>query len=92
MNVRPEKYVTICSDNQAALRSVQADKTTSPLVPQCHKALNNISARHTVGLYWVPGCAGVRGNEMADKLLREGSVQKFVGSEPSLGDCRQNIR
>jgi hypothetical protein len=34
----------------------------------------------------------VRGNEIADKLTRDGSVQKFVGQEPFLGVSRQNIR
>jgi hypothetical protein len=29
---RPEKYVSICSDSQAALKALQAVKTTSPLV------------------------------------------------------------
>jgi ribonuclease HI len=36
-------------------------------------------------MYWVPGHAGVRGNEVADKLPRSCSVQKIVGPEPSLG-------
>ena len=53
MNVRPGKYVSICSDSQATLKAIQAAKTTSPLVRQCQKALN-ISTRHTVGLYWFP--------------------------------------
>jgi len=55
---RPEQYVSICSDSQAALKALQAAKTTSPLVRQCQKTLNNISTRHAVGLYWVPGHAG----------------------------------
>jgi hypothetical protein len=56
------------------------------------KALNGISTRHTMGLYWVSGHAGVRGNEIADKLARGGSIQKFVRPEPSLGVSRQNIK
>jgi hypothetical protein len=54
---RPEKYVSICYDSQAALKALQAIRT-SPLVQQCQKALNDISTRHVVGLYWVPGHDG----------------------------------
>jgi ribonuclease HI len=55
---RPEKYVNVCSDSQAALKALQAIRT-SPLVYQCQRALNDISAQHVVGLYWVPRHAGV---------------------------------
>ena len=88
---RPEKYVSICCDSQAALKALQAAKI-SPLVHQCQKALNDISTQHTVGLYWVPGHAGVQGNEISDKLTRGSSIQKCIGQEPSLGVSRQNIR
>jgi ribonuclease HI len=74
-----------------ALKALQAARTY-PLVQQRQQALNDISARHAVGLFWVPGHAGVRGNEIADKLARGGSVQQFVGPEPVLGVSRQNIR
>ena len=45
-----------------------------------------------MGLYWVSGHAGVRGNEIADWLARDGSFQRFVGPKPFLGASRQNIR
>jgi len=89
---RPEKYASICSDSQAALTAVQAVGTTSPLVQQYQKALNDISTRHAVGLYWVLGHAGVRGNEIADELAKGGSVLGFLGPEPALGVSRQDIR
>jgi ribonuclease HI len=89
---RPEKYVSICSDSQAALKVLQAAKTMFPLVRQCQQALNDISARHAVRLYWVPGHAGVRGNAIADRLARSSSGQCFIGPQPFLGVSRQNIR
>jgi len=87
---RPEKHESICCDNQAALHAIQAARVTSELVQECQKALNDISTRHAVGLYCVPGLAGVRGNEIVDKLPRDGSVQIFVGPELALGVSRQN--
>jgi len=39
-----------------------------------------------------PGHAWVQGNEITDKLTRDGSVLKFVGPQSSLGVSRQNIR
>jgi ribonuclease HI len=89
---RPEKYVSVCSDSQTTLKELQAAKTSSSLVRQCQKVLKVIYIRHTVGLYWVPGHAGSPGNEIADKLARDSSVQKFVGPQPFLGVSRQNIR
>jgi len=54
--------------------------------------LQIISTRRAVGMYWVPGHAGVRGNDIADELTRDGSVLKFVGPEPGLGVSRQDLR
>jgi hypothetical protein len=58
VDIRPEKYVTTCSDSQAALKAIQAAKTTSQLVQQCQKALNDISTQHSVGLFRVPDILG----------------------------------
>ena len=45
-----------------------------------------------MGVYWVPGHAGVCGNEIADELARGGSVLGFLRPEPGLGVSRQDIR
>jgi ribonuclease HI len=82
---RPDRYVSICSDSQAASKALQAVKTMSPLVQQCQRALNGISTRHAVGLFWVPGQAGIQGNENADKLAMGGSALRFYGPELALG-------
>jgi hypothetical protein len=65
---------------------------TFPLVQQYQMASNDISTGHAVGLYWISGHAGARGNEIADELTRDGSALKFVGTDPALWVSRQDIR
>jgi len=91
-NFRVDREIRIYADSQAALKALRAVRTTSSLVQQHHKPLNDISTRHVVGLCWVPVHAGVRGNEIADELTRDGSALKFVGPEPALGVSRLDIR
>jgi hypothetical protein len=54
--------------------------------------LQCISIEHEVGLYWVPGHAGVRGNEITYELARDSSFLKFVRPDPALGVSGQDIR
>ena len=89
---RPEKYASICSDSLAPLKALKAVRTTSPLVQQCQKALNYISIRYAVGLFWVPGHAGIRGNEITDGLARGSTALRFLGPEPALGVSRRDLQ
>ena len=56
---RTERYVCICSDSLAALKALKAIKTTSPLVYQCQRALNDIAIWQVVGIFSVPGHTGI---------------------------------
>ena len=73
------------------MKTPRTAKTTSLLVQQCQKALN-ISTRYSMGLFWVPGHSGGRGNETAEEFAREGTFHQFVGPEPALRISRHNTR
>jgi hypothetical protein len=51
-----------------------------------------ISARYVVGLYWVPGHAGVRCNEIDDEFARAGSALGYLGPELALGVSRRDMQ
>jgi ribonuclease HI len=89
---RQENYVSTCSNSQSTLKVLQVVRTTSPLVYHCQEALNDVSARHVVGLFWVPGHVRIRGNENADALARDGSALRLLRPEPTLGVSKYDIR
>jgi hypothetical protein len=73
----PVKYVSICSDIQAALKAFQAIKT----VKLCPRSLHDISTHHFVGPFRVPGHSGIRRNELPSEV----TVYQFAGPELALG-------
>jgi hypothetical protein len=74
------------------LEALWAVKTTYPLVQQCQKVLNDLSAHRSVKLIWVPRHSGVGGNDIPDEFAREDSAHHFLGPKPALGISRQHIR
>lgn len=67
MTAKSEKYISIRSDS---LTDLKADKTTSPLVRNCKRALIEFCTHHSVRLSWVPGDSGVSGKEIVGELPR----------------------
>ncbi|XP_060524731.1 uncharacterized protein LOC132701080 [Cylas formicarius] len=69
------RRVFFCSDSRAALMALKS----------CKGVLRRVAEERKVTLVWVPGHTGVRGNEAADALAREGSSHRHIGPEPRLG-------
>ena len=79
------KSIHIFTDSQAAIKAIEAYKTKSKVVWECKQLLNQLSGKNKVKLIWVPGHAGIEGNERADELARGASDTLFIGPEPSCG-------
>ncbi|XP_046145365.1 uncharacterized protein LOC123988657 [Osmia bicornis bicornis] len=69
-----DKHIYICSDSKAALGSIRATIMRSMLVQDCTDMLERLANNNNrVNLIWVPGYAGIPGNEKANMLAREGA-------------------
>jgi ribonuclease HI len=53
------------------LKALSAVKVTSMPIWQWQKALDVLLANYSVSLVWVPGHAGIKGNEKADALAKK---------------------
>lgn len=77
--------IYINSDSQAALLALDSKVITSRLVEDCLSRLNALGLLNRVILRWVPGHAGINGNECADELARFGAKGTQLGPEPFCG-------
>jgi len=84
--------VAICSDSQAALKSLSSAKVTSALVAQTVEELQLLSVHNNFRLLCVPGHCGFEGNEMADLLAKQASASSFTGPEPVFGLSTTTLR
>jgi ribonuclease HI len=86
------KSLTIYSDSQAALKALNNFSTRSKLVHETKDKLNALGAQNNLSLSWVPAHCGIEGNEVADKLAKEGANRDFIGPEPYVGVSRSEIK
>ena len=73
--------IIVLVDSQAAIKALIKCSVTSITVLNCIRNLNQLGKQNHVSIAWIPGHAGVHGNEVADYLAKSGSKSKIHGSE-----------
>jgi hypothetical protein len=74
------------------MKAIGVAKAPAMLEWQRPKALDVLSAACPVSLIWVPGRAGIKGNEKADVLSKKGPGDQLICREPVLGMSTRCIR
>ena len=69
-------------DSQVAIKSLIKYIVTSITVLNCIPNLFQLGNQNHVSIAWIPGHAGVHGNEVADYVAKSGSKSKMHGPEP----------
>ena len=74
-----EKTVTIYTDSPITLDSLRNSNTHTFLIEEIWKQINKMTtANWKIKLRWVKAHAGVRGNELADKLAKDAAANKNI--------------
>jgi ribonuclease HI len=76
------KKITIRSDSQSAILAVGATIITTKTALTCREALNHLGALNEVNLTWIKAHVGHKGNELADKLAKNGTLKSTIRSCP----------
>ncbi|XP_011311653.1 uncharacterized protein [Fopius arisanus] len=67
-----DKVIHIYSDNRRALGALLKHESGSTLVNDCTELMNEVATCNKLKVYWIPGHAGILGNEKADMLAKQG--------------------
>ena len=60
-------------DSQAAIKAPIKCTVTSTTVFNCNRNLDQLGKQNYVSIAWIPGHAGMHGNEVADYVAKSGS-------------------
>ena len=66
-------------DSQAAIKALLNPEITSGVVKESLEALNELGKENSVALFWITEHAGIPGNDVADKLAKDGAQRSILG-------------
>ena len=74
--------IVVLVDSQAAIKALMKCTVASITVLNCIRNLNQLAKQNHASIAWIPGQAGVHGNEVANYLAKSKSKSKIRGPEP----------
>jgi hypothetical protein len=74
-------------DSQSAILAAGATCITTKTAMACREALNHLGILNEVNLAWIKAHAGHAGNELADKLAKNGTLRSTIRCCP-VGDTQ----
>ncbi len=75
LDLDPATWTEIRVDNQAVLSRLNSGKASNELENECMKKLCQLGAKTKLTLRWVRAHIGTEGNELADALAKQGSIE-----------------
>ena len=88
--------IVMLVDSQASIKLLLKCTVTSITVLNCIRNLNQLRKQNHVSIAWIPGHAGVHGNEVADYLAKSRPKSKMHGPEPFItvpyASCVRRLR
>ncbi len=76
--------IHIITDSQAAMLALKNPKSVSKTINICRQALYSVSCVNRVAIHWIKGHSGQSGNEAADRLAKNVSIQVIAGPDPAI--------
>jgi ribonuclease HI len=79
--------IDIVTDSRSALQAIDGTTTSSKLVMDCMKELDQLQQIVSVKIHWTKAHVGHEGNERADQLAKEGTTKTSFCTEPICTAC-----
>ncbi|XP_063979904.1 uncharacterized protein LOC135163928 [Diachasmimorpha longicaudata] len=79
------KKIFIYSDSRRALRAILKYECCPKLVGECVELMAEIAVNNRLVVAWISGHAGIRGNQKADELAKNGSRMASQGEVEHVG-------